>query len=223
MEPRPRRAAAPGRTIAERVADHKDLCPSDAAHGPCQHTEALADTRRAVAVVAAHRLRERTGRFAVQTAGVARRGDVPRTVKRGGQIGRELVDARDDIERLVPVEHGGQAVAAAVDVDDLAGLGNGIRGGQIDLRVCGGCAGLVRELLPVPEERIVCAETVVKAHCVERDAAAEADRFSVQLRGEIVRGLCRRPEIFCVKAIPAEIFQRFFCVHTEAPLTAAIF
>ena len=45
----------------------------------------------------------------------------------------------------------------------------------------------------------------------------------VQLRGEIVRSLCRRPEIFCVKAVPAEIFQRFFCVHTEALLTAAIF
>ena len=49
------------------------------------------------------------------------------------------------------------------------------------------------------------------------------DYFSVQLRGEIVCGLCRRPEIFCVKAIPAEIFQRFFCVHSEILLTAAIF
>lgn len=123
----------------------------------------------------------------------------------------------------MPVEHGGQAVAAAVDVDDLAGFRDRVCGGQIDLRVCGGCAGLIRRLLPVPEERIVRAETVVKAHCVERDAAAEADRFSVQLRGEIVRGLCRRPEIFCVKAVPAEIFQRFFCVHREILLTAAIF
>ena len=79
------------------------------------------------------------------------------------------------------VKHGRHAVARAVDVDDLAGLCDGVCGGQIDLRLRRALFRLLRVAHAVPIDRIVRAEPVVKRQLPDRDAAADADRAPVKL------------------------------------------
>ena len=73
------------------------------------------------------------------------------------------------------VEHGGDAVSCAVDVDDFARLGNGVGGGHIDLRGRSLFTRLGGRLLPVPEDGVIGGKLLKKAEFLQRHAAAEAD------------------------------------------------
>src|SRR5260221_1681773 len=66
------------------------------------------------------------GRVHAERPAFLHRGDVPQPLERGCDVGNDLVDAGDEEEPARAEGVSGDAVAAAVRVDDLAGLGDGV-------------------------------------------------------------------------------------------------
>ena len=116
-----------GESIAERLADQHDLALFHAERQPHVDDHRPADALRALAVVAfaVHR----AGRFHTQTLGVERRRDIADALDRARQIRSQLVDAADKDAALGAEQRRGDAVARAVDVDDLAALAQRVGGG----------------------------------------------------------------------------------------------
>src|SRR5207245_3764621 len=69
---------------------------------------------------------EGAGCLRVQMAAFLDRGVVPQPLERGGDVGNDLVEAGDEEELSRAEGVSGDAVAAAVRVDDLAGFGDGV-------------------------------------------------------------------------------------------------
>ena len=113
----------------------------------------------------------------------------------------------------MPVEHGNNAVAGAVDVDNLAGFRDSVCRGQIDLRAAGIFQRLRRGLLPVPVDGIVLLQRFKKLHLLECDAAAEADGFAGKLLRDGVCRVLRGPEDAHGKAVGGQIFDGGFKIH----------
>ena len=107
------------------------------------------------------------------------------------------------------VEHGRDSVSRAVDVDDLARFGDGVGGGEIDLRASGLFA-CVRRFAPVPRHVVILVQRFKKAEGIERDAAAEADGFSGELLRDRLHGLLPGLEHTDGKAVALEIFDSGF-------------
>src|SRR5260221_7523270 len=66
------------------------------------------------------------GRVHAQVPALLHRGDVPQPLERAGDVGNDLVDAGDEEEPARAEGVSGDAVAAAVGVDDLARGGDGV-------------------------------------------------------------------------------------------------
>ena len=68
----------------------------------------------------------RAGRLRLDTTGIFRRGNIFHSPKRGVEVLSDFVLTDDEINFLVPVKHSGNAVAVAVNVDNLARLGKSV-------------------------------------------------------------------------------------------------
>lgn len=132
---------------------------------------------------------------------VDRRGRVARARNGRLQIGGELVDARDHDHALWPVAQRRHAVAAAVDVDQLAVLGEGVRPHQIGVREKRltlqrglflrrrGAVAVDRAVVPRPHR-------VLQADLLHAEAAAPADGRA--LRNQRKRDLQRLRAVQCI-------------------------
>src|SRR6266705_1107217 len=111
--------------VAERRSHHHHADPpGDALVLDDENFSALAVSPAAGGVVAAPG--EGAGRARAQVAALLQRSDVPQPLERGSDVGNDLVDAGDEEEPARAEGVGGDAVAAAVRVDDLAGFGDGV-------------------------------------------------------------------------------------------------
>ena len=81
-----------------------------------------ANALRALAVIALVAL-DSAGRFFLEALGIFGPGNIPGPPEGRVVIGGQLVPPHDEIDLFVAVEAGGHPVAGAVDIDDLAGLG----------------------------------------------------------------------------------------------------
>ena len=65
----------------------------------------------------------RAGRFRFDALSIFWRSDIFHTPKSGVEVFGDFVFTDDEENFLVPVKHGGNTIAVAVNVDNLAGLG----------------------------------------------------------------------------------------------------
>ena len=158
-------------------------------------------------------------RLAVQALGVERARDVARAVDGTMEVRRDLVLADDEVEALVLRQRRCHAVAAAVDIDELARLRDAVERRDVDIREVGLRLRLVaRHLLaPVPVDRVLLFELLIEAHLLERHRAAEADCLALDGRGQIRSSLFLRIEYLERDAAPFEIRFQCFRVHRQAP------
>ena len=89
-----------------------------------QHIEGAADALGRIAV-AAH-TGYCAGSFAVEALGIHRRCDIARAMDSAGKVMGDFIAARDDNDFLWPEAKRGDAVAAAVDIDNNAVLADSI-------------------------------------------------------------------------------------------------
>ena len=163
---------------------------------------------------------DRAGRLCVETLRVLRRGDIAGAPERLVVGGRELIFAHDDPDLFVAVDRRSHTVARAVDVDDLARLGDAVGGEQIMLtgrclRAQRGGVPALRQV-PMAEHRIVPAEQGIQPQLLERDTAAEADGRTVDLRVEVFGGLLRRLKARDLKAACGQRLRHIRKVHSIA-------
>ena len=163
---------------------------------------------------------DRAGRLCVETLRVLRRGDIAGAPERLVVGGRELIFARDDPDLFVAVDRRSHTVARAVDVDDLARLGDAVGGEQImlaarRLRAQRGGVPALRQM-PMAEHRVVPAEQGIQPQLLERDAAAEADGRTVDLRVEVFGGLLCRLKARDLKAARGQRLCHIRKVHDIA-------
>ena len=120
-------------------------------HGAFQRQKAVADALGAIAVVTLQ-LAYGTGGLAVQTAGVQGRGYIAGAEHSGFIALGDLVGADEEVQFLVTEGGGGNAVAGAVDVDDLTLCADCVGRGQIDIGAGGQIAdGTAAEIQANPE------------------------------------------------------------------------
>lgn len=208
-----------GLSVSQFLADQDELARANL-HGLLpEDVEAAADALRALAVVAMVRL-DGARRLAVQALGVERARDVARAVDGTMEVRRDLVLADDEVEALVLRQRRCHAVAAAVDVDELARLRDAVERRDVDIREVGLRLRLVaRHLLaPVPVDRVLLFELLVEAHLLERHRAAEADCLALDGRGQIGSRLFLRIEYLERDAAPFEIRFKSANIHTCPPV-----
>ena len=109
------------------------------------------------------------GCFHRKTLGIFRCCHITCAMDRGIQIRTQLVPAGNDNHTFSRTEgQTGQTVASAVDIDDFAGLGNGI--GTADIHI--GMIGILKRGgfggFPVPEDGILLTEDLVKTQLIHR-------------------------------------------------------
>ena len=170
--------------------------------GLSHSTTRAADALRAFAVIA-FVPPDGAGSLFAQPPGVFGGGHVAGPPEGGVVVGSQLVDAHDKVDLLMAEDGGGHPVARAVDVDELAGLRQGVDRGQIDRG--GGC---VCEAVsqPVAAHHGVALEPIEEAQLLEGDGAAVPHRFAVQPAVQVVRGLRRRVEAGHIEAVGLQIF-----------------
>ena len=180
------------------------------------HGQPVTDALGAVAVVAFQFVLH-AGRLPVQAAGVERRGDVPRPpeglVKGLGQ----LVAAHEIVDALMGTGGGGDAVAGAVDVDELAGLRQGVDAGEVDLGRGGVCQGLRAGGEPVPVDGAGPGKKRIQLHGLGGHAAADADGLAGTFRREPPGGVLAGGEAVAVEAGAGEGLLCAVKVHGEMP------
>ena len=148
--------------------------------------------------------------MAVQPPGIERRGDVARPVDRAVQIRGDLVFPYDEKHALRPVDRRCDAVAVAVDVDDLAGLAHAVGAAKERFRRCAALAAVRRRLFPAPDDIVIGTEPVVYADLIDRHAAADADAGVVERLRKVVRRFRAGGENVRAEAPVFQIFSGLF-------------
>src|SRR5258708_7972841 len=146
--------------IAQRSAYHHHADPpGDLLVLDDEDLAALAVRAAAGRVVAAPG--EGARRAHAEVAGLLDRGDVPQALERASDVGDDLVDAGDEEEPARAEGVGGDAVAAAVRVDDLARFGDGVDAAD---EIVGdrGAAARARALLGIVHRLHARAQPVVR-------------------------------------------------------------
>ena len=161
------------------------------------HRQRPADALRAAAVVAAVG-RGGAWRLQAEAACVEWRGRVACAVYGRRQVGRYLVAAGNQAHAAVAVEHSGNAVARAVDVDNLARDRQRVDRREIDVGRGGGPSdgvGVHTAALPgapMPVDGVARRQSLVEPHLVERHRASEAHGQPCRRRGNGGRRLVAR-------------------------------
>ena len=151
---------------------------------------------------------------AVKALHVLHGGRVARAGERAVKVRADLVRARDDVHRLAEaVDHGGEAVAAAVDVEDLAVFRNGVGAAEVHGRGQRVVERVKARRAPVPPDGVVSGEPVIQADLVDGLAAADADGGAVDRAVEIVRRLAPGGEVPHGEAAAGQRADGFFDVH----------
>lgn len=197
---------------AERLVDEHDLDLRHVEHLPPEHEQRVAAAALAAAVeAAAGRV---TRLVAVKAPHVLHGGGVARAGERAVEVRADLVCARDDVHRLADaVDHGGEAVAAAVDVEDLAVFRNGVGAAEVHGRGQRVAERVKARRAPVPPDGVVSGKPVIQADLVDGLAAADADGGAVDRAVEIVRRLAPGGEVPHGEAAAGQRADGFFDVH----------
>ena len=98
----------------------------------------------------------------MQTLGVFGAGDIAGAPQGGVIIGRNFIDAGDQVELFVAVQCGSDPIACAVNVEDLAGFGNCVDGRKVYISpfrlAVGFFLGRTLGGIPLPEHFIMGGE-----------------------------------------------------------------
>ena len=145
------------------------------------------------------------GRLLAEPARVERGGDVLGPGDRRMQVGGELVDAGDEHNAVMAVDGRGHTIAHAVDVHNLARLGNTVCRAQICLGMRGALTLLGGGLLPMSIYLALLGKGLIQSHGLDSLAAADAHRHTPELAGNILGRLSSGFEIHGVKTMALQV------------------
>ena len=141
------------------------------------------------------------------------------------EIRSHLVLTDDEIDTLVFRQRGSDAVAAAVNVDELARLCDTVERRDVDICCISFRLRLItRHLLtPVPVKRVFRLEFLIEAHLLQRHRAAKTDSLALDGLRQVRRSILLRIEHLEHNAALPEIFLKRSRIHNRPPIVHTIY